>query len=52
MVRPTLIDQIKGKQMRDDDLVNEVHKIMNGEIKENFMITQDGFVYLVILSMY
>ena len=30
-----------GKQMQDNDLVKEVQKIMNGEIGENFMITQD-----------
>ena len=28
--------------MQDDELVKEVHKIMNGEIGENFCITQDG----------
>ena len=39
VVRPILIDQIKGKQMQDDKLVREVHKIMNGEIRENFIIT-------------
>ena len=27
--------------MQDDELVKEVHKIMNGEIGENFSITQD-----------
>ena len=37
----TLIDQIRGKQMQDDDLVREVQKIMNDEIRENFMIIQD-----------
>ena len=26
MVRPTLVDQIRGKQMQDDELVKEVHK--------------------------
>ena len=35
VVRPTLIDQIKGKQMHDDELVKEVQKIMNKEIGEN-----------------
>ena len=29
-------DQIRGKQMQDDELVKEVHKIMNGDIGENF----------------
>ena len=42
MVRPTLVDQIKGKQMQDAKLVKKVHKIMKGEIGENFSITQDG----------
>ena len=28
--------------MQDDELVKEVHKIMNGEIGENFRITRDG----------
>ena len=42
LVRPTLVDQIRGKQMQDNELVREVHKIMNGEIGENFCITQDG----------
>ena len=28
--------------MQDDELVREVRKIMNGEIGENFSITQDG----------
>ena len=42
MVRPTLVDQIKGKQMQDEELVKKVHKIMKGEIGENFSITQDG----------
>ena len=36
VVRPTLVDQIRGKQMQDDKLVKEVHKIMNGDIGENF----------------
>ena len=39
VVRPTLVDQIKGKQISDEELVNEVHKIMNGEIGKNFSIT-------------
>ena len=42
VVRPTLIDQIRGKQMQDEELVKEVNKIVNGEIGENFSITQDG----------
>ena len=36
------MDQIKGKQMQNNELVKEVHKIMNGDIGENFQITQDG----------
>ena len=28
--------------MQDDELVKKVHKIMNGDIEENFWITQDG----------
>ena len=35
VVRPILVDQIKDKQMQDE-LVKEVHKIMNGHIGENF----------------
>ena len=27
--------------MQDDELVKKVHKIMNGDIGENFRITQD-----------
>ena len=42
MVRLTLVDQIKDKQMQDEELVKEVNKIMNGEIGENFSISQDG----------
>ena len=30
--------------MLDEELVKEVHKIMNGEISENFSITQDGLL--------
>ena len=46
MVRSTLIDQIRGKQMQDDELVKKVHKIMNGEIGENFWITKDGMLIM------
>ena len=46
MVRLTLIDQIRGNQMQDDELVRGVQKIMNGEIEENFMITQDGMLVM------
>ena len=28
--------------MQDNELVREVHKIMNSEISKNFHITQDG----------
>ena len=30
--------------MQDDELVKEVHKIINDDIGENFRITQDGFL--------
>ena len=40
VVRLTLVDQIRGKQMQNKELVKEVHKIMKGEIGENFSITQ------------
>ena len=42
VVRPTLINYIKGKQMQDEELVKEVNKIMNSEVGENFSISQDG----------
>ena len=42
MVKPILVDLIRGKQMQNDELVKEVHKIMNGDIGENFWITQNG----------
>ena len=42
VVRRTLVDRIRGKQMQDEELVKEVNKIMNGEIEENFSITQEG----------
>ena len=42
IVRLSLVEQIKGKQMQDEKLVKEVQKITNGEIGENFSITQDG----------
>ena len=40
VVKPSLVEKIKGKQMQDEKLVREVQKIMNGEIGENFSITQ------------
>ena len=46
MVRPTLIDHISGKQMQKEELVKEVQKIMNGDIGENFLITQDGILVM------
>ena len=46
VVRAILVDQIRGKQMQDGELVREVHKIMNGEIGENFHIT-----HVVVLTM-
>ena len=42
VVRPSLVEQIRGNQMQDEKLVKEVQKIMNEEISENFSITQDG----------
>ena len=42
VVRPTLVDQIRGKQMQDDEFVREMHKIMNREISENLHTTQNG----------
>ena len=42
MVRSTLVDQIRGKPMYNDELIKEMNKIMNGDIGENFQITQDG----------
>ena len=32
--------------MKDSDLVREVQKIMNGELRENFMITWDGVLVM------
>ena len=44
MVRPSLIDQIKGKQMQDEELAKEVTKIMKGEVEIFFSIFQDGML--------
>ena len=44
VVRPSLVEQIRGKQMQDEKLVKEVQKIMDGEINENFNITQYGML--------
>ena len=44
VVRPTLVDQIRGKQMKNKKLVKEVHKIMNRETGKNFSITEDEIV--------
>ena len=46
LVRPTLVNQIRGKQMQDDELVKEVQKIMNRDIGKNFQITQDGVLVM------
>ena len=46
MVRLTLIDQIRDKHMQASDLVKEIHKIMNGELRKDFMITQDGMLVM------
>ena len=32
--------------MQDDKLVKEAQKIMNGKIRENFMITRDGVMVM------
>ena len=32
--------------MQDNELVRKVQKIMNREIRENFMITQDGMIVM------
>ena len=44
VLRPSLVEQIRENQMQDEKLVKEVQKIMNGEINENFSITQDGML--------
>ena len=44
VVRSLLIDQIKGKQMQDEELAKEVNKIMKGEVEENSSISQDGML--------
>ena len=44
VVSPSLVEQIRRNQMQDEKLVKEVQKIMNGEISENFSITQDGML--------
>ena len=41
LARPTLVDQIRGKSMQDEELAKEVYKIMNDKISENFSITQN-----------
>ena len=46
VVRPSLVDQIRVSQMQDEKLVKEAHKIMNGEVNENFSITEDGMLTL------
>ena len=46
VVRPSLIDQIRGKQMQDEELVKKVNKIMKGEVEENFSISQDGMLMM------
>ena len=46
VVRPSLMEQIRGNQMQDEKLAKEVQKIMNREVSENFSITQDGMLTL------
>ena len=44
VVRPSLVDQIREKQMQDEELVKEVNNIMSGEVGENFSISQDDIL--------
>ena len=37
--------------MQDEDLAKEVHKIMNGEISENFSIIQDRVCVLDVQDL-
>ena len=46
VVRPSLVDQIRINQSQDEKLVKEIQKIMNGEVNENFNISQDGMLTL------
>ena len=46
MVKPSLVEQIRRNQMQDEKLAKEIQKIMNGEISEDFNITQDGMLTL------
>ena len=46
VVRPSLVDQIRVNQMQDEKLVKEVQKIINGEVNENFSITEDVMLTL------
>ena len=39
VVRPSLVEQIRGNQMQDEKLVKKVQKIMNGEVSENISIS-------------
>ena len=46
VVRPSLVDQIRERQMQDEKLVIEIQKIMNREASEGFNISQDGMLTL------
>ena len=46
VVRPSLVDQIRRRQMQDEKLVIEIQKIMNGEVSKGFSIAQDGMLTL------
>ena len=46
VVKPSLKEQIRENQMQDERLVKKVQKIMNGEVSEDFSITQDGMLTL------
>ena len=46
VIRPSLVDQIRGRQMQDEKLIIEIQKIINGEASEGFSIAQDGMLTL------
>ena len=46
VVKSSLVDQIRVSQMQDEKLIKKVQKIMNGEVNENFSITEDGMLIL------
>ena len=46
VIRPSLVDQIRGKQMQDEEQAKDVNKIMSGEVGENFSIFQDSILMM------